>query len=79
MPGQPNMVCNHCPAQKLTDSEPRDGDSRDERILQRIVVNDLPLRDAAGTRRADVVLLEHIDHAASHLPRDDRELRIRKT
>jgi len=39
------------------------GDDRDQRVAQRMLEDDLPAVDALGARRADVVLVERVEHA----------------
>ena len=39
-------------------------------IVQRVAVDDPPLRQAEGARRADVVLAHHLEHRGAHQARD---------
>ena len=43
---------------------------RDQRVAQRVVKQDAQLARALGPRGQDVVLVQHVEHAGPHQPRD---------
>ena len=52
----------------------RDGDDRDQRVLQRVAEIDGAVLQAAGAGEADVVGPQHLQHLGPHEPHDERHL-----
>ena len=56
----------------------RDGDDRDERVLERVAEVNRAIGQAAGTREFDVIGTEHFKHFGAHEAHDQRHLKQRQ-
>ena len=59
---------DHGAAEQAADVEGDDGGERDERVAEGVPHDDRPLGEALGPGRADVVLVQHLEHAGPGVP-----------
>src|SRR6266849_857845 len=65
-----HLLGHHQAADEEGDFQPDDRRGRQERVAQRVAADDDALAHAFGARRADIVLVHHLDDGAAHHARD---------
>ena len=63
------------PVRRLAASGPRKLTTGQDRDLQRVLVDDARFARALCARRADEILVQHLQHARAHEPRDVGDVR----
>src|SRR5215475_7852494 len=60
----------HGAAQVVAELEAEDGENRDHGVAEGMPIDDEPIRDALGARRAHVILAQHLEHRGARGARD---------
>ena len=63
MPGmQIQGLCDQRAGEQARQGAAHDGDQRDQRVAEGVVIDDLPLAQALGPGGADIVGVQHLQH-----------------